>query len=400
MSTGNVGSEQPLRIWFVTNTYPSPDVPQFGTFVASLARSWARMGAEVSVAAPRPFWSPTRGALAQEGDFEPEPEGLWVDQPSFWSFSNKTLAPGFSTALLSLWSFTRSVRGCRARLPFAPDLAYGHFLFPAAYAAIQASRGLNVPVVGALGEADLREWESLAGLPRARRTARALDAIVSVSKENADHCVEHYGVDPGRILVAPNGVDLDHFKPSDRRTARARLGLPQDQPIVVFTGHFIERKGPLRLLRALEDHPEVGAVFLGAGPQEPRGSQVLFSGSVPNRDVPVWLSAADVFVLPTQAEGSPNAVLEAMACGLPVISGDVPSLRETVTPEAARLVPPDDVAALSAAIGELFADPDSTGRMANAATEHAKTRSLAMRAATIHGWLRTGVETGRWETRS
>ena len=115
---------------------------------------------------------------------------------------------------------------------------------------------------------------------------------------------------------------------------------------------------------------------------------MLFSGRQQHEQVPAWLRAADLFVMPTLAEGSPNAVLEAMACGLPVVSSDIPALREAVPPEAGRLVDPLDVRALGAAIGALVDDVELRTRMGRAARARAESFSLANRADRILHWLR------------
>ena len=378
------------RILVVTNNYPSPQLPNVGTFVASLVRAWEAAGTVVAVAAPVPYWSRTTGAVVVR-DAGPGGEEGPVFRPPFLSFSNLTLAPGWSTARLSARSFGRAVLRCAARLPFRPTVAYAHFLFPASQAALRVGARLRIPVVGALGEADLGEWERLVGVERAAATARALDAIVAVSEENAVHCTGRYGVDRERVVVIPNAVDPERFRPQGRAAARARLGLPEGRPIVAFVGSFSERKGPLRVLEAIRGLPDVAAVFLGAGPQRPGGDRVLFAGRVANEEVPAWLAASNLFVLPTRAEGSPNAVIEAMACGLPVVSSDIEALRETTTPEAARLVDPGDVAAIREAIAEIVADPALAARMSEAARHIARSRSLAGRAARITGVLADAI---------
>jgi glycosyltransferase involved in cell wall biosynthesis len=160
----------------------------------------------------------------------------------------------------------------------------------------------------------------------------------------------------------------------------------------VFVGHFEERKGPLRLVEALGDVPGVDLALLGEGPQTPSSPSIVFSGRVPPSEVAAWLGAADLFVLPTLEEGSPNAVIEALASGLPVVSYDIPALRETVDDACAVLVAPRDPTALREAVTGLLADPERRTRMRRAAIARAGAMTVEARAARILAWLEARVE--------
>jgi glycosyltransferase involved in cell wall biosynthesis len=188
--------------------------------------------------------------------------------------------------------------------------------------------------------------------------------------------------------VLPNGVDERHFFPRDRAEARRRLGLPADRPILAFVGHLNERKGPLRVLDAIRGRPEIGAVFLGRGPQRPEGPQVLHADAVPHEDVPLWLSAADLFVLPTLDEGCSNALIEALACGLPIVTSDRPFNRAVVNESMALLIEPADSAALAAAIAELVDRPELRAALGAAALAHAGAFRLERRASRVLTLLR------------
>jgi glycosyltransferase involved in cell wall biosynthesis len=211
--------------------------------------------------------------------------------------------------------------------------------------------------------------------------------VLAVSRETADRCTSRYAVDPAKLVVVPNAVDLEHFRPRERGAVRSVLGLPEDVPIVAFLGHFIDRKGPLRVLEALRRAPDARAIFLGHGPQQPEGEQVLHAERCPHALVPHYLCAADVFVLPTRSEGSPNAILEALACGLPVVSSDIPSVREVVSKSCGELVDPMDVRALGDAIARLLEDAPRRATMSEAAREHASGFSLERRAQRILSWM-------------
>ena len=362
------------------------------SFVRSLAEQLALRGAEVGVVAPRPHWRPTPGELTSSVE---APIPLLIRRPGYFSFSNRVIAPGFSTFRWTVASFSRALdRGAR-ELPFTPDVAYGHFLFPSGYAVLRHARSRGFPAVAAVGESDLGYYDRQLGRQKTSERIRGFAGLLAVSSENRDYCVEHLGVQRERIRVIPNAADTKRFYPRDRAEMRAKLGLPQDRPIVVFSGLFSHRKGAQRLLAAIRESPEIGSIFLGSGPDQPEGEQVLFADKVPHADVPDWLSAADLFALPTLAEGSPNAVIEAMACGLPIISSDIPALHETVDPECAVLVDPLDEAALRRAIADLARDPARRQKMSEAALARAERFTLSQRAERILEWLHEIVDRER-----
>ncbi len=373
-----------LRIAVVAG-YPSQQHPHVRTFVRALVEQWALLDVDVAVIAPQRGWE--TAALELEAPVDPARRAPHVARPRCLSFSNKRLPGGFSTYCLTVGSSVRAVERAARELPFEPDIIYGHFLFSSGLAALRVARERRIPAVVALGESDLSYYELHLGLRRTADAVGRFDGILSVSFENRDYLVKRFGIAAEKVAVVPNAADQSLFRPRDKAEVRRELGLPAERPILAFTGHFTERKGPGRVLAAIRSHPEVGVVFLGQGVQRPEGDQVLFADRVSHDEVADYLSAADAFVLPTLAEGSPNAIVEAMACGLPIISSDIPSVRETVDPAAAILVDPLDEAALSRAIGEVLGDPDRRADMSRAARARGTQNSLTDRAERILGWL-------------
>ncbi len=383
---------RPLRVWLVSNNYPTLHRPHMGTFVEGLVAEWVRSGAEVGVIAPHPFWSPQTRRWVSGYPDSASGEVPLVLRPGYVSLSNLRLGP-LSTRRLGLVPFVRAVRRAAGRLPFRPDVVYGHFLFPSGHAAAELGHTLGVPSVVAAGESHFTDYEREMGVAFCRRTAQRFRGIVSVSERNREHCVERYGVPDARVLVAPNAADPDRFRPPpDREALRRRLGVPADRSLVVFVGHFEERKGPLRVIEALADLPGVALALLGDGPQTPRSPAILFAGRVPPAEVADWLGAADLFVLPTLEEGSPNAVIEALACGLPVVSSDIAALRETVDDDCAVLVEPRNPAALREAVATLLADAERRARMSRAAVARAGALTREARSRRILSWLAGLIE--------
>jgi len=303
------------------------------------------------------------------------------------SYSSRRIGP-ISTQSWTTRSFIRAVARAARDFDRRPDVIYSHFLFPAGAAGSALAKRLGCPSVVALGEAEFEQAESMRGRDHLGETLQSFDGILSVSEENAEIVTGRYGADRSLINVIPNAVDTDRFRPHDRLEARHRLGLPEDATIVAFSGHFIERKGPLRVVEAMRRVEGLHGIFLGDGPQRPSGDRVLHAGRVPHAEVALWLSASDFFVLPTLAEGSPNAVIEAMACGLPVVSSDIASLRETVDADSALLVDPKDVDAIAAALARLTCDATLRSAMSSAALERGRRTSLDARAKRIREWLR------------
>ncbi len=212
--------------------------------------------------------------------------------------------------------------------------------------------------------------------------ARWADHILCVS-ESERRTGQEAGI-AARWSVIHNGIDLDRFRPGGRAEARASLplgdGVDRDAPLVVCVGRLTRQKGQDVLLRAWRRMPvAAGArlVLVGDGPDRgaleasaPPG--VLFTGAC--ADVRPWIHAADVLVLPSRWEGMALAPLEAMACGRPVVMTDVNGARESLPPghEDHCLVPPEDPAALAAALTALLADPELREAVSRRALRHTR----------------------------
>jgi len=164
----------------------------------------------------------------------------------------------------------------------------------------------------------------------------ALRAVICNSPMVTDEIVQYYGVDRSKLHVIYNGVDTAYFHPSVaenfREEVRASNGIAQDVPLLLYVGSGFERKGVPQLLRAFAqmDNREARLVIVGAdrklkamrqmATQLGLDRRVLFT--VPVKDVRPWYGAADAFVLPTLYDPCPNAALEAMACGLPMLTSE------------------------------------------------------------------------------
>lgn len=230
-----------------------------------------------------------------------------------------------------------------------------------------------------------------------RQSVRRAQRVIAVSEHTRQDILRFYGVEPARVVTVPNGIDPAMRPVTDEAalaSLRAAHGLDRD--FVLFVGTLQPRKNLIGLLRAyarIAERVEAPLVVVGGRGwlddpvfHEARAlgiaERVVFAGYADPASLALWYSAATIFVYPSLYEGFGLPVLEAMACGAPVITSSTSSLPE-VAGEAALLVDPTDAAALAVAME----------RALNDAGLRARLRESGLRRARQFTWERTARET-------
>lgn len=352
----------------LSSLFPSAVQPGAGPFVRErMFRVGERL--PVCVVAPTP-WFPLQGLIRRvRPHFRPGAPGFEIQRgiqvwfPRFLSFPG--IFKRFDGLAMALAAFPRLRRLKRAgRL----DLIDAHFAYPDGYAAVKLGRWLDVPVTITLRGTETRHSADPVLAPKVRAALMGAARVFSVA-ESLKRVAVGLGVPAERVEVIGNGVDAHTFQPVDRAGARAQLDLAQDAPVLISVGGLVERKGFHRVIAEL---PELrrrwpGLVYLVVGGASAEGDNraeleaqvaelgltgcVRFLGRMPAEALKGPLSAADVFVLATRNEGWANVFLEALACGVPVVTTDVGGNREVIhSDELGRVVPFDDAPALQQAI--------------------------------------------------
>jgi len=374
-----------LSLCVIPSGYPTAKHPGQGIFVKRLVDELAGLWKNLAVVAPMRMLPPDRPLPADSRD-----AAYATYRPRYLSCSSVRIGP-FSTYRPTCAGFTHAVKRAVRDAGLQPDITYAHFLFPAAYAAVNTMRA---PVAVGLGEGSFQAYEDHLGKERIGNTLSRSSGIVALSRENERRCKE-YGVDQEKILFLPNAADTNRFYPRDKSEMRRKHNLLEGVPIIAFVGHFNRNKGPLRVLEAVRQIPEAKAIFLGSGKENPAGDPVLFAGQVAPVEVAEYLSAADVFVLPTIEECSPNAVAEAMACGCPVVASDIESVREMAGTECAVLVPPREIDSIRDSIRKILQDESFRNRLSENSLRKTKGYNLQVRAKTLTDWLTRIAEENR-----
>jgi len=348
--------------------FPHPGRPGGGLFIRE---RMFRVGAQLPlvVVSPQP-WFPFQGLLRRgRPHFRPpaparmEQQGFEVLFPRFFSVPGafKSL-DGLFMALGSYWT----LRHLRKRHPYA--VIDAHFGYPDGYAAGLLGRWLRVPVTVTLRGTEVPHSRDQALRPRLQQSLRRVTRIFTVSASLKQVAVD-LGVPADKVRVVGNGVDLERFRPLPQPEQRRLLGLPDDALVLITVGALVPRKGFHRVIELLpgllEAFPNLH--YLAVGGPSPEGDigeqlrrqvadlglqdRVHFLGSLSPDELNGPLSAADLFVLSTGNEGWANVFLEAMACGLPVVTTDVGGNAEVVRDRRlGTVVPFDDADALRDAL--------------------------------------------------
>lgn len=195
--------------------------------------------------------------------------------------------------------------------------------------------------------------------------------ILATNKWKKAELKKRFGILGEKIIMERNGVDLEQFASSDRAEARKALGLSPDARIAVYTGHLYSWKGVDILAQAAKEHADIEVYLVGGTSVDVTRFKKQYGGvntlhilgHRPHDEVPMWLAAADVLVLPNTAQEeisahytSPMKLFEYMASGRPIVASDIPSIREVLPDELGFLVPPDDPSAMAHAIARACTD--------------------------------------------
>ncbi|MFM5895753.1 MAG: glycosyltransferase [Novosphingobium sp.] len=357
-----------LRVLSLSTLYPNDLTPNFGVFVERQMAAVAARG-DVDLVMVNPIGLPPfplslhprywqlRGLAQTE-----QRHGVNVIRPRF------TLLPGTGgrfSARFEAGGVLPLARKLHAEAPF--DLIDAQFFYPDGPAAMRIARALGIPCTIKARGADVHFWGHASGTAQqVRDAARNADGLLAVSGGLADELVA-LGASRERIMLHRTGLDRSTFRPLDRRECRTKLGLPADATVLACVGALIERKGQTYAIEALARLPGVLLLLAGSGPDEGElrltaarhgvSDRVRFLGPVPHGELPVVLSAADVFVLPTRSEGLANAWVEALACGTPVVTTPIPGAQELLTDAAYGRMVERNAGAFAQAIGDVLAAP-------------------------------------------
>ncbi|SDH62914.1 glycosyltransferase family 4 protein [Alteribacillus bidgolensis] len=328
-----------MRILVISNMYPSHAAPTFGIFVKNQVEALSKQGNEVDVAA--------------------------INNPKM---GKKNVLKKYSSWLL----------GAAKRLAFGGksyDVVHAHYAFPSGMIARWFHRRYGIPYVVTCHGGDLNKMAKKGAFfqKQTERILRDAAHVIVVGRDLEEQVLHHFHVPEEKVSVFSMGVNRKVFYPRPQEEMREMLKLSPDQKHLLYVGNIIEEKGIGDLIEALallrENMPETVLHVVGQPKQEEYFEKlkqriqalnltehVKFQGSKSQTEVADWMSAADVFVLPSHMEGFGLVAVEAMACATPVAGTDTGGLMHLLAGDAGAVAEPQNPRSLAETIQKVLRD--------------------------------------------
>ncbi len=370
-----------MDLVIISDNYPSDRMPNKGAFVYNLVQELSQYHT-ITVVAPFKIHDLLK-PKTKEGYGE---ERCKVYRPLYLSVSNKKKV-GIDLGFWSGYFKARAVEKCLKELGRRPDMVYAHFLSNA-QSGLSYIRKNNIPLVIASGESSYANLSKniRKDMGDLKKYARQL---ICVSETNRNGLKE-LGFQEDKMVIFPNAVDYNLFTPLDKNSCKEKFGIEKEKFVVGFVGHFINRKGPNRIIEAINllDDKDVQLVCVGGKGNLLPNSFTTAIAPLPNHKLPELYNAFDIFVLPTLGEGHCNAIEEAKACCIPVASSLGTSVEMQIDDEIGILLDPMDINEIAQAISKLKSEHTIRDRMIENLKKRRGQNSLLKRAKKISILLR------------
>ncbi len=352
-----------MKVLVLSSLFPSSASPNSGIFIKEQLKGIKKLCSVIGIVSPKPWLSKIKDNPKEEdwGDIK-------IFRPRFFMIPKITVYLNGFFYFISVYLFLRRMKELTNF-----DILHVHFAYPAGFAGVLLGKVFRKRILLTVRGTDINYFPQNPFLRiLIRYTLKSVDEIIAVS-ESLRKKVIGLSIDENKISVIPNGVDLNRFKPIQKKTARAHVGLSSNDKMILYVGAFEKVKGLSYLISAFKEICNDADKNISNDIQIPKlvligkGSlynkiyntildygierNVLIKKYISHEDVPLWMNSCDVLCLTSLNEGRPNVLYEAIACGIPVVATDVGGVSEIIiSNKLGELVPSKNVVEIKNAL--------------------------------------------------
>lgn len=349
------------KIVILAHKYPTKNDPTACTFIQQFAWQLADMNHDVIVINPVSVLEglPRMAKLCPKYSVERTENNsrLNVVHPRYINLGQTQRYFGKTLAPITSQLFYIAAKNAINWKKEAPDAIYAHFIIPAGIAASKLSLTYGTKSFLGHGEALFVADKKMGGVEKLASSLSGITGVIAVSEQNKEYLTSRNLFLDNQVRVFPNGYRPERFFKESKINARKKIGIATEDFLVGYVGRFDKEKGISRLVEAVDRLNGVKLACAGKGPLVPKSDSCIFCEAVSNDELVHFYNSIDAFVLPTECEGCCNAIIEAMACGCPIISSNRDFNKGILDSRNSILIDPDDVSQIAAAIQTLRNDP-------------------------------------------
>lgn len=372
-----------MNILFLSVDYPDSKSSDF-PFVKQLVDEIASQGNTCVVVSPFSIINKKRTHPYKQVTTVGKGEVILI-RPNIVTFSNLHIGNFY----LSIFIHRLAIKNALKKLEVIPDVVYCHF-WELGITGVNYAEKEGLKCFVATGESIIPKFSN----KDIKKLKQKIQGVICVSSKNKDESIQAGLTIPEKCGVFPNAVNAQLFYKRDKYECRKELGIRPDIFVVCFVGWFDDRKGVKRVSDAIallnndSNEESVYSIFIGSGTMSPDVNNIIFKGRLPHEQIPLYLNASDVFVLPTLKEGCCNAVVEAMSCGLPIVSSNLSFNWDVLDESNSIMVDPMNIEEIKEAIIHIKNNNQKRQLLSEGSLSKAKSLTIDNRAKAIINFMR------------